>query len=199
MNLNGIIAIGILLFIVVIFLTVQKPVPTLEGLSPVPSTFPQFVAWSNQHAAVAVVHIKDKASGAAVGEFLRGDDGQLYQEPESAARSTLLLEETPIIPFGRRVDRLGAFVGYFNRRGDTKAARFQVGIHYEPCELFFGTISLPSIAITKDLGAIGAIARLPPRAFPRLSCIGIGLWEAAPFDGGRPALLLGAEFHITLP
>ncbi len=199
MSLNGIIAVGILLFIVVIFMTVQKPVPTLDGLTPIPTTFPDFVAWSNQHDAVSKVTIKEKASGAVVGELLRADDGRLYQSPESLPRATLLFEETDIVPFGRRVDRLGTFVGYFDKHDGARADKLQVGVHYEPCELFFGTVSFPSFAITKDLGAIGAVGRLPPRAFPRLSCIGIGIWEAAPFDGGRPGLLLGAEFHITLP
>jgi hypothetical protein len=199
MSLNGIAALGILLFIVVIFLTVKDPAPSLEGLTAIPSTFPQFTGWSGQHAAVAKIEATDKSSGARVGEFLRGADGRLYESPESAARSTIQLEETPIIPFGQRIDRIGTFVAYFDKHGDTRADRFQVGAHYEPCDLFFGTISLPSFAITKDLAGIGAVGRLPPRTFPRLSCIGIGVWEAAPFDGGRPSLLVGAEFHIALP
>lgn len=198
MSLNGFVALGLLFFILVIFLTVKEPASSLDGLQAIPSTFPQFTGWSGHHAAVAKITAFDKASGARVGEFLRGADGRLYESPNTAARSAVRLEETPIIPFGQRVDRLGTFVAYFNRR-DTSVDRFQVGVHYEPCDLFFGTVSLPSVAITKDLAGIGLVLRAPPRAFPNLAHCGLGVWECAPFRGAPPSWMAGATFHIDLP
>lgn len=198
MSLNGLVAIGILLFIIVIFLTVKEPAPSLEGLQAIPSTFPQFTGWSGQHAAVAKIIATDKASGARLGDFLRGADGRLYESEDTRARSTIRLEETAFVPFGQRIDHLGTFAGYFNRR-DRHTDRFQVGLHYEPCDLFFGTISGPSFAITKDLAGIGLVVRPPPRAFPALAHLGLGAWECAPFRGAPPSWMVGAEFHIDLP
>lgn len=197
MSFEGLGAAAILAFFVALFFAVQKPAPSIDGFTPVKQTSPKYVAWSPSDAAISEVKVIDKASGAVLADMRRDTDGVLREEPSAAARASVEIRETPIIPFGRRSDQLGTFSGYFAKRDGVD--RFQIGIHYEPCSIFFDTISGPSIAITKDLAGIGATIRLPPRAFPRLSAVGLGIWGAAPFDGSAPGLLVGATFQITIP
>ncbi len=198
MNLNGLAAAGIFGGIVLLFLLVHVPGVDLAGAVPIPSSLPTLVGWAGPHDAVAKDVITDRKSGAVLAEFLRGPDGVLRQTPDAFQRSAVDARETPILSFGQRLDRIGTFAAYYNRH-DAHSDRFQVGAHYEPCTLFFGTVALPSLAITRDLAGVGATVHLPPRAFPTLSHLGVGAWECVPFRGGAPGLLVGATFHIDLP
>ncbi len=198
MTLNGIIALVVTALLVCLFLSIQPPVPSVDGTVPIAQAQAKIVWWKGPGAALSTIEVVDKSTGAVVAEFRRDRDGVLREDPLAAGRYTVEARETPIIPFGERVDQLGSFVGYFSQH-EKRVDRLQIGVHYEPVSLFFGTIGAPSVALTKDLAGLGLTARLPPRYFPRLSCVGIGVWEAAPFTGGSPGLLFGAEFHITLP
>ncbi len=197
MSADGIGAALILAFFIALFFAVQKPAPSIDGFTPVKQTSPQYVAWSPRDGAISTVQAVDKSSGAVLADLRRDADGVLREEPAAASRASVEIRETPIIAFGRRADQLGTFAGYFAKRDGVD--RFQVGLHYEPCAVFFDTISGPSLAVTRDLAGIGAIVHLPPRAFPRLAAIGLGAWGAAPFDGSAPGLLVGATFQITIP
>ncbi len=198
MTLNGVAAVVVSLLFISLFFAVQKPSPSVDGYISIAQTAPDIVLWKGPDAAQSTVAIVEKSTGAVLAELRRDRDGGLRQDPNATQRYTVEARETPIIGFAERGDQLGTFVGYFNQK-EKRVDRFQIGIHYEPVTLFFGTIGAPSLALTKDLAGLGITARLPPRYFPRLSCIGAGIWEVAPFNGGHPGLLFGAEFHITLP
>ncbi len=198
MTINGTVALVVVGLLALLFFSIQPPAPSVDGFVPISQAPTKIVWWKGPQAAESTIAVVDKSTAAVVAEFRRDRDGVLREDPQATGRYTVEARETPILGFGERLDQLGTFAGYFSQR-QKQVDRFQVGLHYEPITLLFGTVGIPSVAITKDLAALGLTLRLPPRSFPRLSHLGVGLWEAAPFTGGSSGLLYGAEFHITLP
>lgn len=197
MNLNGLIAAIVVVFFIGLFFAVKIPGPSIEGFIPIPRSAPKIIGWAAPTTATSVVNVYAKDTGAELAHLRRDPDGVLRQDPDDIERSTLRFEETPVVAFGRRLDQVGTFAGYFNRR-DRDTDRLQIGVHYEPCSIFFGLVA-PSLAVSKDLAGVGLVGRLPPTYFTKLSSLGVGVWECAPFSGAPPSWMVGAEFHVALP
>jgi hypothetical protein len=179
-----------------------EPPPSTAGLAPIQETAAQITAWSAPSDATDRIDALDAVTGQPLARFVRGRDNVLrlaaVQPALPAGAHGVRLVDTPIIAIGEQYGSLGAFAGVFS--GDLhNGHRAQAGLHYEPFAFFADTLHAPSVALSTDLIGLGITANLPPSHFPSLGKLGVGCWEAAPFDGSHPALLYGTEFHCTFP
>lgn len=173
----------------------EKPIPTHTHFTPIIT--PEQLAgdltltWTDHDANGAVVHHTASA-------YVR--HGRVYQSDVQRANSDaqglhLTLDRTIGFIDANNLD-LGTVAGF---AGLSRLDRFQVGLRWSPCRLFFGTIA-PDALVTRDAVGLGVSAYLPPSTYPELSHFGLEVGRLVPTHAStKPANFIGTAFSIYDP
>jgi hypothetical protein len=182
----------------------KRPAPAVGGDTPVPTTthFNAFATPEQPDGDLTLSWTTRDENGSTVHHSASADvrHGRVYQsdvqrKASDAEGLTLHYDHTISFADSNNLD-IGTVAGF---AGLSSLSRFQVGIRYSPCRLFFGTVA-PDALITRDAVGLGVSVYLPPSAYPELSHFGLEVGRLVPTHAStKPANFIGGAFSIYDP
>ena len=174
--------------------TVRQPPSNIAGKEPIHENPTRLLFDTQQPGdSEGIITFKDPATGQPLGVYAVGIDGRLYENPLKP-NTRLEAEFTPSSHFNSPHFDVGGFGGLGDFAGTARP--IQVGVRYSPTRLGFGWVAPDLVASTEAVGAGVSIFPTSRTVGYPWYHLGVGAWYMAPWDGGRPGLVLGVSSSI---